>query len=255
MSRQRPSDDPNVADRIASIGEVLSDPRRVRVLFLLSKTPATVSEISTELGLRPAETSVQLARLRSIRVVRVLRRGRHRIYSADVDALSSLLGVLSDVATRDSRLEAAGRIPPSRPAPDSPLRAARSCYDHLAGVLGVELASRMVAETWLVPSASDFLLTRRGEEQLLRRGVDVVACRETRRKLAPACLDWTERKPHVGGALGAAILRTLEEHEFVSRTADRRVRVLLPIDSWFRAPRSSARASSGTATSQKLAAH
>ncbi len=234
------ADDGGIETRIARLGDALADPRRVRILSSLRRAPRTVSEISSELGLAPSKTSLQLGRLRAQGLVRAQRRGRHRIYSADGDAVAELLEVLTEVAARG--MPSYERTVDRRqgPGPDSPLRAARTCYDHLAGELGVALAARLVREGWLVPAAGDFLLTRRGEAQLLRRQVDLDACRESRRKLAPACLDWTERQPHLGGALGNAVLRSLERDHVLARGAERRVRVLRPLDVWFRPRRAPA---------------
>ncbi|MGI0071687.1 MAG: ArsR/SmtB family transcription factor [Thermoplasmata archaeon] len=221
------------APRIAALSAALSDERRVRALLLLRSAPATVSELSVSLGLRPAETSLQLARLRREGLVRALRRGRHRIYSADPDLIARLLEVLGDAALAvPSRGYRPGSRAPRRRPDSVALRRARTCYDHLAGAAGVDLATRMERRGWLLVSATDFLLTRRGEEALLRRGVDVAACRETRRKLAPGCLDWTERRPHIGGALGAAILRSLRSSGYLVAGAGRSVRLRRPVEDW-----------------------
>jgi DNA-binding transcriptional ArsR family regulator len=218
---------------LSRLARVLADPRRLEILRYLQRTPATVNELSVSLGLRPSTTSRQLARLRDEGLVRSLPRGRHRIYSADPDSIAQLLEVLGAVATRAGPRTVSRAVPyPRRPGPDSDLRRARTCYDHLAGVAGVELASRMEQRGWIVHGAADFLLTEAGERQLLRRGVDVRSCREARRRLAPGCLDWTERQPHIGGALGAALLENLSSRGFLERAPRRRVRVRRPIAEW-----------------------
>jgi DNA-binding transcriptional ArsR family regulator len=236
MSRSSPVPDRSSAsppERIARVAQALADPRRVRALRLLSSGPATVSEIASALGMRPASTSLQLSRLRPLGLVRVLRRGRHRIYSADPDLLSHLLDAMAAVAVE----RGPGGGPPTRGVPRRPpagsdLELARTCYDHLAGRAGVELATRMERTGWLVRGTNDFLLTEKGERQLVRRGVDVDACRESRRKLAAGCLDWTERQPHVGGALGAAIFRALERSGYVERRSGRVVHLRRPVEAW-----------------------
>jgi DNA-binding transcriptional ArsR family regulator len=217
------------SDRSADLAGALTDPRRLDLLRALRRSPATVNELAAGLGLRPATTSVQLARLRRAGLARELRRGRHRIYSVDPDRVGRLLDAL-DEASGIASVPA----PHRRPTPGSALWIARTCYDHLAGTAGVELADGLEGSGWVLRGAHDFLVTDTGERQLVRRGVDVAACREARRKLAPGCLDWTERRPHVGGALGAAILRSLTEQGYVTLGTDRAVGVRRPIAGWIR---------------------
>ena len=109
---------------------------------------------------------------------------------------------------------------------DSALRRARTCYDHLAGVVGVGLLHVMLARHWLAPAAGArdrYRMTARGVDALLRRGVDLIGAAASRRPFARACRDWTERRPHLGGALGAAVLRSLTRGGIVRRTRGSRV--------------------------------
>jgi hypothetical protein len=86
------------------------------------------------------------------------------------------------------------------------LRAARSCYDHLAGRLGVSVTEALVHRGMLAPAAREFDVTAHGERFFATIGVDVEAVRSRKRTLARSCLDWTERRPHLAGSLGAALL-------------------------------------------------
>jgi DNA-binding transcriptional ArsR family regulator len=220
-------------ERIARLADGLADPRRVRALSLLRSNPATVNEIAAALTLWPSETSFQLSKLRDLGLVRVTRRGRYRIYSGDPDVLGRLLDGLGEAAASAPGTSPARRSRvPARPRPGSDLQRARTCYGHLAGSLGVELASKIEAKGWLVRGATGFLVTQQGEKELARRGVDLDSCRESRRKLAPGCLDWTEHRTHIGGALGAAILSALTTSGFIEIRAGRHVRVHRPTDEW-----------------------
>lgn len=222
-------------ERVARLAGALADARRVRVLFFLRAGPATVSEISAALGLPTAQTSLHLAKLRDRGLVRAERQGRHRIYSADPDPLRRLAKGLEEL-TRGERTAPAGPgARPSRPAQIDPaLRRARTCYDHLAGTAAVDLVSRMERRGWLLRRASGFLPTEKGGRQLMRRGVNVAACREMRRKLAPGCLDWTERRWHLGGALGAAVLDSLVQQGYVESTSGRHLRIRRAVTGWLR---------------------
>jgi DNA-binding transcriptional ArsR family regulator len=229
-----PAAGPISVDLVVGRARCLSDPRRVRILTFLTRGPATVSEIGDYLGLAPSETSRQLAVLRAERLVRMHPRGRHRIYTADTDLVRRILEIVSDGS------------PGSRPGPRRPsvgdgprsrrtalFRRGRTCYDHLAGTVAVDLAGAMERRGWLVREAEDFLVTQKGEAQLLERGVDLAICRDARRKLAPGCLDRTEQRPHIGGSLGAELLRCLSRSGYLEHGPGRHVRFLRPMLEWF----------------------
>ena len=119
---------------------------------------------------------------------------------------------------------------------DAPLRRARTCYDHLAGIEGVQLLQEMRRRNWLLQRARKgpaYELTASGVRALVRRGVDVDAARAARRRFAAPCLDWTERQPHLGGALGAGILDALLAGGYVRRRRKGRdVRIVKPLAGW-----------------------
>jgi hypothetical protein len=116
------------------------------------------------------------------------------------------------------------------------LRQGRTCYDHLAGVVGVELLDALLQRGWLEESAGlrpRYRLTPSGRQALQSRGVALPDMQQTRRQFAYGCLDWTERRPHLGGALGAAILQALSDSGYVCRNRTSRPVILpKPITGW-----------------------
>ena len=121
---------------------------------------------------------------------------------------------------------------------DTAMRQARTCYDHLAGVAGVGLMDEMLRRGWLEAQEDTmrprYSLTQSGEDGLKERGVDVARAKDSRRKFAYGCLDWTERRSHLGGALGAAVLEALQDYEAVQRSkGTRTVATLKPVTGWF----------------------
>jgi hypothetical protein len=159
----------------------------------------------------PASTiSEHLGELLDGGLVAVIRAGRHRYYR-----LSN-----ADVA---EALEAFSRICPATPVrslrqstADRSQRLARLCYDHVAGAVGVALLDRMRCVGWLVSGAgADFEVTEPGTQALAGIGVDLECCQRARRRFARSCLDWSERRQHLAGALGAAITRTLLDMEWL----------------------------------------
>lgn len=191
---------------IAEVASLIGDPARANMLSALKDERAlTASELAFLARVSPPTASGHLARLTEARLVTVERQGRHRYYrlaNADVaDALEALMALAVAGAPR-YRPAAAG---------DEAVRFARTCYDHLAGRLGVGLTWSLVERGYLRASDDGFALTGTGEAALRRFGIDTDALRRGRRPLARRCLDWSERRPHVGGALGAAIFARLRD--------------------------------------------
>src|SRR5262245_28760485 len=188
----------------ARLAGVLADPARLAILGALLERPATVTDLASRLDLPQPRVSTHLARLRTAGLVSSVSTGRHRAYQANEPRANRLLGALTLAgSTASGRTSArAGR----ERRRDTPLRHARTCYDHLAGVEGVRLLRAMRRRKWLrdgLRSDQALELTGSGARALARRGVDVDAARAARRQFAAPCLDWTEREPHLSGALGA----------------------------------------------------
>jgi hypothetical protein len=109
--------------------------------------------------------------------------------------------------------------------PNTPgrLRAARTCYDHMAGTLGVSLHERFKSQGWLSAGSGDaYDVTAKGMKAFEAIGIDLEATRALRRRFAYACLDWSERRPHLGGALGAALLKVALKRKWVTQDLDSR---------------------------------
>ena len=141
-----------------------------------------------------------LARLEKAGLVAPARQGRHRYFRlADPDVVAALEGLMP-VAARAGHMRV-------RTGPRDPeLRRARSCYDHLAGDLAVKTFDRLIDRKLIVRRGEELRLTDRGRRFFDRRGIDVDALARSRRELCRCCLDWSERRYHLGGMLGAAIL-------------------------------------------------
>jgi len=208
----------NADTAVAGIAAAIGEPARARMLYcLLDRRARTGTELAALAGITSSTASVHLQRLRHSRLVQVFAQGRHRYYSLDRPEVAAVLEALSVVAGASSR--------PFEPATPIALRAARSCYDHIAGALGVALFERCVSLGWLSPPAPDQScdLTPLGHAAFERLGIDVAAARTSHRRFAFACLDWSERRPHLAGALGAAVLGAALKKSWVRRDLDSRV--------------------------------
>jgi DNA-binding transcriptional ArsR family regulator len=206
----------------AGIAAAIGEPARARMLYcLLDGRARTSTELSVVAEVSPSTTSVHLARLAEQRLVKVLSQGRHRYYSLAGASVANALEALMVVAGGTRGQFAAG-------APDH-LRSARTCYDHMAGHIAVLLCARFETLAWLSPGESredDYEVTPMGVKALASFGVDVDAARALRRRFAFACVDWSERCPHIGGALGNALLvSALRQKWFVQQLDSRALRL------------------------------
>lgn len=218
----------------ARLAVALGEPSRLALLSALLEGEATVSDLASRLGLAQPRVSTHLARLRVAGLVTRLSVGRHRAYRADAARVGRLLDALSAAAPRGLRQPSPGAARERRL--DTPLRRARTCYDHLAGIEGVRLLWEMRKRSWVFEVAGEapaYELTAAGVRALERRGVDVDAARAARRRFAAPCLDWTEREPHLGGALGAGTLAALFAKGYLRRRRKGRdVRIVKPLSNW-----------------------
>jgi hypothetical protein len=161
---------------------------------------------------------MHLARLKAARLVNVLVQGKHRYHSLNGESVAVALEALNVLAGRP-RHAFASRTP-------SRLRTGRTCYDHMAGAVAVALHDRFLALKWLTAASggdNGCLLTVTGAKAFETLGLDVEATRTLRRRFACACLDSSERRPHLGGALGAALLDLALRRKWVARDLDSRV--------------------------------
>lgn len=204
---------------VSRIAAAIGEPARARMLYCLMDGHArTSTELAAAAEVSPSTASAHLSRLKEARLVRVLVQGRHRYYSMEGAGVASALEALS-VLAGGPRVKFA-------PGTPSRLRGARTCYDHMAGTVAVALHDRFKALGWVsaVPKSSDaYDLTADGATALKSLGIDIEATRALRRRFAFACLDWSERRPHIGGALGAALLNVALKRKWVIQDLDSRV--------------------------------
>jgi DNA-binding transcriptional ArsR family regulator len=208
---------------IAPVAALLADPVRVAILLALSDgREVAASELALVAGVTAPTASVHLAKLAAAGLVGQRRQGRHRFYRLVrpelVQAMEALAVLAPESAPRTHRQAGIGRA----------VRAARTCYDHLAGRLGVSITHALLDRGALRSAGGQFEVTAGGAQLLGELGIDLAAARARRRAFAPACLDWSERVPHVAGALGAALLTLLFDRSWIERTpASRAVQVTL----------------------------
>ena len=192
------------------------------IVALLGGRALTATELAYAAGVSPPTTSGHLGKLSAARLVILMKQGRHRYYRLAGPHVAHMLESIMHVA-----IEGPSRYQP-RSKTDDQMRRARTCYDHIAGVLGVDLADSMIAHDFVVLGDEAGEVTPTGAEFLTRLGVDLAAARAKRRVFCRPCLDWTERRLHIGGAVGAALATRCLELKWIEQVRDSRALAITP---------------------------
>ncbi|PMR75396.1 transcriptional regulator [Billgrantia endophytica] len=201
--------------RLSGTAAAVADPARARMLCsLLDGRARTATELAALADIGASTASGHFARLREQGWVEVTAQGRHRYYRLANKEVATALEALLRVA--------GASLATFEPSTPLGLRHARTCYDHMAGEVAVILHDALVQSGWLLLEGTDYLLTEKGEEGFVRLGVDLLETRKKRRRFAYPCLDWSERRPHLGGALAAALLTLMNEKGWLVKSLDSR---------------------------------
>lgn len=202
--------------RLAGVASAIAEPARTRMLCCLMDGHArTSTELAVVAQVSPSTASVHLAKLKEQNLVQVLAQGKHRYYSLAGGDVAAALEALMRVA--------GGPRPQFVPTTPHRLRQARACYDHMAGSVAVGMHDYMTRHRWLSADGdTGYLLSDEGEAGFAKLGLNPDQVRKSRRRFACSCLDWSERRPHLGGALGAELLGTLLRNGWIERDLDSR---------------------------------
>jgi len=210
---------------IASVAKVLGEPARAAIcLALMDDRARPASELARAANVSAQTASNHLAKLIASGIVRVERQGRWRYYRLANDEVAHAIEALAVVAPT------AGARGPGGQCPEAlALYAARTCYRHLAGKLGVALADALLREGWLAEDDGGYRVSPEGETFLGGLGIEVAVLRRRGRAVARRCLDWSERRPHVAGPLGAALADLALDRDWVRRQRGTRAVLLTPL--------------------------
>jgi DNA-binding transcriptional ArsR family regulator len=197
---------------IAHIASLVGDPARANMLTaLVGGTALTATELALEAGVTVQTASSHLSKLTEGGLLKLSVQGRHRYFALAGPNIAAMLEAIMGVAA----VVGPRRV---RPGPrDGAMREARVCYDHLAGELAVAMFDRLLAEDAIAETADGIRLGRNGRDFFAARGIDVGALSELRRPVCRACLDWSVRRSHLAGSLGAAILDKVLKEKWARR--------------------------------------
>lgn len=205
---------------IAPIAALAGDPARANMLAaLLAGKALTATELANEAGITAQTASSHLAKLQTGGLIAGVKQGRHRYFRLAGSDVAEMLEKMMGVAARTGHLR-------TRPGPSDPkVRHARVCYDHLAGEMGVEMFDGLARKGVITARGEDVRLTRKGEAFAAEIGVDLDTLSAGRRPLCKSCLDWSQRRSHLAGSMGAALLAHIYAHGWAMR--DRKSRAVL----------------------------
>jgi DNA-binding transcriptional ArsR family regulator len=204
-----------VGPDIAMVAALVGDPARANMLTaLMTGRALTASELAHESGVTPQTASSHLAKLEAGGLIEPEKQGRHRYYRITGPDVATVLEGLEGLAARAGHMRA--RTGPKDPA----LRRARVCYDHLAGDLGVQMLDSMKKQRLVRQSKQEIELTSEGKRFMAEAlQIDAKMLAHPRRPVCKACLDWSERRHHLAGTLGAAVMTRFTELKWAARDA------------------------------------
>jgi DNA-binding transcriptional ArsR family regulator len=202
---------------LAKLAALLAEPARAQMLTLLLAGQAlTATELADAAGVARSTASAHLSKLEAAGFLACVPQGRHRYYRLADEGVAEMLEQMLGIASR------AGAMPILTGPRDAALREARVCYDHLAGGHAVAMLERLLAAGVVVRSGAALALGPHAQEALEAAGIDFAALQKAKRVPCRACLDWSERRDHLAGALGAALLQLALDQGWAKRERDSR---------------------------------
>jgi len=203
---------------MAEVAALVGDPARANILgALMDGRALTATELAYLAHVTPQTASGHLAKLVDGKLLAVAKQGRHRYFCIASPLVARMLEGIDAVAA----IESPARHSPASPR-DAALRHARFCYDHLAGKLGVALADALIARGHVILGDDGGTVTHGGSDFLGGFGLGLGALAKSRRAFCRPCLDWSERRPHLAGALGAALAVRCLDLGWIARQRDTR---------------------------------
>jgi len=208
---------------LASIAALVGDPARANILVaLLDGRALTAGELAYAAHVTPQTASGHLGKLARAKLIEPAQQGRHRYFKLAGRHVAAMLESISEVAA----------VAPPRFRPiriDDAMRQARMCYDHIAGQLGVLLADALRAHGHIDFADDGGMVTPSGEAFFAKFGLDLSRARQSRRVFCRPCIDWSERRAHLAGSVGAALAERLMALHWIARKRDSRALTITPI--------------------------
>ncbi|MFL9483166.1 ArsR/SmtB family transcription factor [Chitinophagaceae bacterium LWZ2-11] len=208
-------------DQFVTASSLIGDPVRAKILWaLLDGKAYTATELSIMVETSPQNISMHLAKLVNADFLKAASQGRHKYYTFARDEVAYVIEAMSHL------------IPPEinkkklNDSQQSPIKYCRTCYDHLAGKVGVTLTESLLDKKLIELAGDEFSATKKGNTFFSKMDIDLVTLKQSRRFFAKPCLDWSERKYHLAGSLGAALLNKMLTEDWLRRIKNSRAIVI-----------------------------
>lgn len=211
----------NVEDKFVSISALMCEPTRARMLWnLLDGRAYTASELSIVADTSPTSASNHLSKLLEAAIVKVEIQGRHRYYSLANAEVAYAIEGLANLANNNYNKNV------KKEPEKNGVKYCRTCYDHLAGFVGVKIVEILEAKAYLTKSNNEYIVSEKGWEWFQFFNISKEDFNNKRRPVTRQCLDWSERRPHLAGQLGAALLQQMLERKWFKKVEFSRALVI-----------------------------
>ena len=206
-------------DQFSQIASSIGDPVRAKILWVLMDGRAyTATELAVYTGTTPQNISMHLNKLVTADLLAVESQGRHRYYNYTRPDVAYAIEAIANLLPKEN-------VVPKKFADDKPVRFCRTCYDHLAGKVGVLLTEGLIKQQYIYKNDNNFELSAGGQCWFNTLGINTDTLKKQKRAFARPCLDWSERKHHLAGSLGAALLSRIIADGWVRR--EQRTRIMI----------------------------
>lgn len=197
-------------NEISRISTIIGDPVRSVILWtLLDNRAYTAIELANVVETSPQNISIHLSKLVNADLLTVESQGRHKYYKLLNPEIAGVIEGIANLVPKERQKNVTDN--------NSGIKYCRTCYDHLAGKIGVEITAKLIDEKYIVLDNKAFLVTEEGKNFFNNLGIDLEALKKQKRIFAKPCLDWTERKHHLSGSLAAALLNKMFEMDWIRR--------------------------------------
>src|SRR5579859_1540745 len=208
----------DVEERFSQLASLIGEPARSKMLWnLLDGRAFTATELALMAGVSPQSASMHLNKLVQAELLRVENQGRHRYYQFSSRDVAYAIEAIANLLPNEK--------PAAREniASNGHIKYCRTCYDHLAGKVGVSITDRLLKNKLIVPVETNYEVTTTGRKWFSQLDIETDELKGQRRTFAKKCLDWSERRHHIAGSLGAALLEKMISDDWIRKTKNSRV--------------------------------
>lgn len=210
-------------EQLEKMAILIGEPARIKMLWALMDGRAyTATELALTAEVSAQSASMHLSKLVQGKLLRVISQGRHRYYSYHRDEVAYVVEALAGLVPQAQTTSA-------QTATNTPFRYCRSCYDHLAGKAGVAITDRILKLGYLVEKDFSYETTAKGLAFFNALEIDTEVFLKQKRTFAKPCLDWSERRFHLAGSIGAAMFNKMLKDQWLRRVQDSRTLVFTSI--------------------------